>query len=1405
MEPAKISKIGKYEVLDVIGRGGMGMVYKAVDPTIGRLVAIKMVTTGVSDDPGLLKRFYREAQSTGKLQHPNIVTLHDLGDRDGIPYLVMEYLEGESLEKVIKDRRSFSVPEKLHIIIQVCAGLAYAHEREIVHRDMKPGNIVVLNDGAVKIVDFGIARFGNERFTRTGQVVGSLYYMSPEQINDADLDARSDIYSTGVVLFEFLTYALPFRGKDATSTLAKILHEPPPSLSNYLKLYPGDLDHVLHRAMAKDRNERYVSMEDFELDLQRVQENLSRDLIADYVRNAERCIMTRDWNKAKEHLRQVAKLDRQHRRANELLREVQTQIQKEQLGEQVRQLRAHAEEAVGLRLWDEALAYLDQAIKLDTENFELIELRDSIIRSSALLADALRRAESAHQAGDLEAAKRAVEEALGVDPSHTTAKALNAILAKEIAERSKRKQVDSLIAEARKELVLRHFTGALDLLHKAETIGGLVSEVQQLINTATAGREQERRRKALDQACSEIEALLNRDEYASACAKVDVALQAFPQDAGLLKLKSFAEKQREAWARRLFIESQITSARQLVDAGDLVRAEALLSRALEQHPGDSSLLSLLSIVTDGIAREEEQRRVAERKSQERRYVDLQLASATELLRTGQNATALTRLENALCKYPNNQELKSQVSVIRGLLAREKIELERAKHEMERRRTEIDSEIRGARTLLNANQPGDAVAALEQAWTRYPESEELRLELDLAKQRLSREQVEQEARRRLTGVANEIKAARQLLEANQTSQAVTTLEQAWRRYPDSEELKSQLSAARQRLWQELSEQERAEKEMRRKEADIASEIEAASRLLEAQHTSIAVMALKKALNRYPESNELKSCLEVASRRVAQERKAEQERAEQEALSKRTEVEKEIRIARQLLEANQTSKAVEILQRAVLNYPESEALPSQLAAAEQALKREQTEEENVARISRARRVGVEAELKIATQLVQSNQTAKAQSSLTDAVRRYPESEELRAQLAAVTQELAAEARQREQAAPANAESAVQAQDIADESDIHQSSPSWDSEIEQSIDRREGNGHPPQGEATRMMQSLDFLPPLMERSAEVSEKVPEQAQPPSKSKKILLLVPVGIVVLGFVSYFGLKLSPPHEEENPQSGTIVQPEISAPPVSPELGPNPSAVPNAQTRNSSSGQTRNAGSSRPDLVPGKDGSRKNQIALPREGNTIPPPSKAPPSTQPPNPTQPPARGQGPFQQEVGSGSRPRGESTPPTATNSGQQTKPAQQQAVTPTESVSTTQPAPAVQVPAPPEIPNKPDRSAVNIGSAERTAVLAALERYRQAYESESVDEIAKVWPSLSKQQRKTLKETFSGVQAFRMTLHVGEPQIAGNEALVSCEQSVVRTERGKVQNPQTNSVEIRLTKLGDGTWVVGSVAGH
>ena len=196
------AKIGKYDVIDVIGRGGMGVVYKANDPHLDRTVAIKMITTGFAEHPAQLKRFFVEAKSLASLVHPNIVTVYDLGDFNGNPYLVMQYLEGEDLDTAMAAKQQLSLLDKTNIIIQVCEGLSYAHRRNVIHRDIKPANIMLCRDSSIKIFDFGIAKMGDQNVTKSAsQIVGTLYYMSPEQVNGHPVDGRSDIFSTGVVLY----------------------------------------------------------------------------------------------------------------------------------------------------------------------------------------------------------------------------------------------------------------------------------------------------------------------------------------------------------------------------------------------------------------------------------------------------------------------------------------------------------------------------------------------------------------------------------------------------------------------------------------------------------------------------------------------------------------------------------------------------------------------------------------------------------------------------------------------------------------------------------------------------------------------------------------------------------------------------------------------------------------------------------------------------------------------------------------------------------------------------------------------------------------------------------------------------------------------------------------------------
>jgi serine/threonine-protein kinase len=608
-------KLGKYDVLDVIGRGGMGVVYKAIDPGIGRLVAIKMMTAGFTDDPDLLKRFYREAQSAGKLQHPNIVTIYDLGDQDGNPYMVMQFLEGESLDLIIGSRRPIPLEQKLDTVIQVCNGLNYAHQHNVIHRDIKPANVMVLKDLTVKIVDFGIARIGNENVTRPGQLMGSVPYMSPEQIKDkAYVDSRTDIFSVGVLLYQLLTNALPFDGKDMGAILLKIIHDPPPPLQTYLPAYPAELDGIIARALAKNQEERYATADHLAFDLIRVQEELKRDMVVEYLKSVDNLMAESQWNQAKEQVLQILRIDRQNSRASELLRKVEQQMLTQKRSEQARELRVQAEQAIAREELGDALRYLENAVELDSGSHELRQLRDSIAERKTRadkLAALLQRAESARDAGELEEAQKAVAEALLLERDNREAQALNDIITREIAEHNKLKQVQGLLDEARKRIASRSFTAALEVLKKADMLAPAAPGIRELANLATSGQEQERRRKQLESFNAEIEDALSRDNFVLACARADEGLQVFPEDRGLLKLKKLAEKQRQASEKRAYVEGQVAAARQLLDSADPDQSLIPLQEALKRYPQEPALISMLSVVKESLARRREEQRKAD--------------------------------------------------------------------------------------------------------------------------------------------------------------------------------------------------------------------------------------------------------------------------------------------------------------------------------------------------------------------------------------------------------------------------------------------------------------------------------------------------------------------------------------------------------------------------------------------------------------------------------------------------------------------------------------------------------------------------------------------------------------------------------------------------------------------------
>jgi serine/threonine-protein kinase len=254
-----LAKVGKYEIIEKIGVGGFGTVYRGRDPYIKRTVAIK---TCQSDEDEFRKRFFREAEFAGNLHHRNITTIYDFGvTDDGLPYIVQEFLTGEDLDRKIKRKDDLPLAWRVRVLADVCEGLHYAHTSGIVHRDVKPSNIRILEDGTVKIMDFGIAKsmVSESTLTQAGITLGTASYLAPEQIRGEAVDARTDIFSLGVLAYELLTFSRPFAGDHISTVLYKIMNESPASPADVVPSLPADLARIVEKALEKDRAARFAS------------------------------------------------------------------------------------------------------------------------------------------------------------------------------------------------------------------------------------------------------------------------------------------------------------------------------------------------------------------------------------------------------------------------------------------------------------------------------------------------------------------------------------------------------------------------------------------------------------------------------------------------------------------------------------------------------------------------------------------------------------------------------------------------------------------------------------------------------------------------------------------------------------------------------------------------------------------------------------------------------------------------------------------------------------------------------------------------------------------------------------------------------------------------------------------
>ncbi|HJR60215.1 MAG TPA: protein kinase, partial [Vicinamibacterales bacterium] len=624
----------------------MGALFLAHDPDIDRLVAIKVLREGL-DTGDLRERFRREARAAGRLRHPNIVTIFDVGEYEGQPFIAMEYLPGETLAELIKRKAPLSLRRKLKLLEEVCDGLAYAHKSGIVHRDVKPANLMVEPDGVLKILDFGIVRIAESGMTQAGMLVGTLNYMSPEQVSGAQVDLRSDIFAVGAVGYELLKYEQAFPGTLQDGILYRIMNADPPPIDPALA--PPGVYGIILRAIQKDPSKRYRDLGAMRKDLERCRTALPLDedpadarddvetevistgplsrgdkpstgaekrravLIERHLKTAEDALAAGDYRLALSSAEELMILDPAHEAGAQILNEAHAAV----LLEEVRAELQRAREQLGRGEVDDAYEVVQRAAaRLEDRASSQVEaefraLREDLERArerQRLIRGALSRASASLQGEAYESAIRASNEILALEPSHPEALRIRADATSAVDRRA-----NAGVAAARARFAGGDHQGAIHLLETAPSHPKVTSALAELRRSAREiaeqreAEEREARLKAERQA-QRAEAAAHAVEAALAAGDIDRAesllgdLRGLASDSSRIPplVEAIAAARAEAHRRsvRAAVDRLLNDAEERIAAGELDGARSALGRIAELAPNGPAATALRAQLKD---------------------------------------------------------------------------------------------------------------------------------------------------------------------------------------------------------------------------------------------------------------------------------------------------------------------------------------------------------------------------------------------------------------------------------------------------------------------------------------------------------------------------------------------------------------------------------------------------------------------------------------------------------------------------------------------------------------------------------------------------------------------------------------------------------------------------------------
>jgi serine/threonine-protein kinase len=690
--PGALTQIGKYDIVGVLGRGGMGIVYRGLDRRLGREVAIKTLTENIQGDSEMLSRFYDEGRKTASFKHPNIVTIFELGDDNGIPYIVMELVDGNPLDSLIASDQPIPMVDRLKIVEELCSALAYAHRSNVIHRDVKPANIYVQPDGHVKLLDFGIARLEARKsqdlsITRPGHIIGTLPYMAPERLRDKPLDRRSDIFAAGVVLYQLLAGELPFAGEEL-ELMQRILNEPHPPLSSKCKGIPASLEAIVDRALAKAPDDRYPVADEMAADLATAIAEIKQEMARRLYPEARRYFEAGDLLRARDLLQQLLAIQTRHAEARELLAEIQRQLSLRLRSERILQLRQQAEGLLANKEFDRSLALLDEGLELDADNVELTRLRQRVEKEKQKqerIREFLRQADTARREGDYPAAIAAVKKALKVDKLNSKGMMLVNLLTKEAEKAEKQAEVRALLQSARGEINSGRYMDAMGILQKAEVVDPTNPELQLLLGDVNSGLDQIRRRERIAQLEGDVIAATSLEQLQRVQQAVSDALAQMPAESALIRMNAQLDREIRNHLNRKFVDDTVQACR------DLRPREALelVQTARQRFPEEERLLGLEKMLTERIGRQT----VEERREE-------YMAHAREALKHEKYADAVLILEGCRREAITNDEIDSLLDFARH---------EEAEH---RRQYILRSRIEQAHSLIKDSAFDDAIRFLE---------------------------------------------------------------------------------------------------------------------------------------------------------------------------------------------------------------------------------------------------------------------------------------------------------------------------------------------------------------------------------------------------------------------------------------------------------------------------------------------------------------------------------------------------------------------------------------------------------------------------------------------------------------------------------------------------------------------